>query len=170
MIILYATMMADENMLINGKRLNKYFDNDYLANKIVVMDEDYYLKYGHEYEDTRIILVGKNNISNELDVEYHENIYKLANSKYFKDKELYIVGSKKLLKEAIPLATKLVFNIVNNYLKETDITSLPFPQYDYENWKHKKGELITPSITKIELDRINPYGHKKEKVKKRVKK
>ena len=106
MIIIYATMMADEKMLLNDKRLNIKLDNVYLENKIVVMDEEYYFKYGSEYENIRLILVTKNKLSKNLDVECYDNIYKLANSKKFKDKELYIVGSTKLIKEANPLSEK----------------------------------------------------------------
>ena len=167
MIIIYATTLADENMLVNNKRLNIKLDNKYLENKILLMDEEYYLNYGYQYENARIILIGKNNLSKELDVEYHENIYKLANSKYFKEKELYIVGSNKLMQEAIPIADKIVLNIINKYLENTDIVSQPFPKYDYNNWQLNKGNLITPITTRVELDRINPYGYK---IKKRVKK
>ena len=169
MIVLYATMMADEKMLINDKRLNIKLDNHYLENKIIVMDEEYYLEHGYEYENIRIIIVGKNNLSKELDIEYHENIYKLANSKYFKDKELYIVGSSELLKQAIPLSDKMELNIVDMYLEENDKTAMPFPKYDYQNWKYTKSDMITPRITKVILDRVNPYGYN-EKTKKRVKK
>lgn len=167
MIIIYATMMADENMLINDKRLNIKLDNMYLENKIAVMDEEYYLNYGYQYDNIRIIVVGKNNISNSLDVEYHENIYKLANSNSFKEKELYIVGSNKLIKEAIPLADKMVLNIIDKYITDSDKTSLPFPKYDNSNWKINHGDTITPITTRVELDRIHPYGYK---TKKRVKK
>lgn len=167
MIIIYATMMADEKMLVNDKRLNIKLDNKYLENKTLVMDEEYYLNYGHQYNTNRIILIGKNNMSNELDVEYHENIYKLANSKYFKDKELYLVGGNQLIKEAIPLVDKMIFNIIDKYLEESDITSHSFPKYDYPNWQLNQGDLITPITTRVVLDRINPYGYKP---KKRVKK
>lgn len=167
MVIIYANMLADEKMLINDKRINIKLDNHYLENKIVVMDEEYYLNHGYEYENIRIILVGKNNLANELDVEYHENIYKLANSAYFKDKELYIVGSNELIKQAIPIADKMELSITNMYLKDNDKTSLSYPKYDYQNWKYDKSEMITPITTKLTLNRINPYGFKS---KKRVKK
>lgn len=170
MLIIYATMLADEKMKINNKRLNIELDNDYLANKIVVMDEDYYLNHAHEFNDIRIIVVGKNNASKELDIEYHQNIYKLANSKYFMDKELYIVGSNKLIKEAIPLCDKMIFNIINTNIEETDKTTISFPKYDFNNWRLFKGEQVTPTATRITLNRINSYDYKQNKVKKRLKK
>ena len=171
MVIIYATIMADEKMFVNNERLNIKLDNHYLENKILVMDKDYYLNYGYQYESNRIIVIGKTNLSNELDVEYHENIYKLTNSKYFKDQELYIVGSNKLIKEAIPLSEKMIFNIIDKYLEDSDITSLSFPKYDYPNWQLIQGDLITPITTRVILGRINPYGYKElNKPKKRVKK
>ena len=167
MVVIYATLLADEKMLVNKQRINIKLDNDYLENKILVMDEEYYLKYGYQYDNIRTIIIGKNNLSKQLDVEYHENIYKLVNSKYFKDKELYIVGSNKLIKETIPLSEKMTLNIYDKYLDNTDISSLPFPTYDYNNWKLERADLITPKVTRLTLNRINTYDYKP---KKRVKK
>lgn len=170
MITIYATMMADEKMLINDKIINKIIDNIYFENKIIVMDEEYYFKYAGEFDNTRIIVISNNKLSQELDVECYENIYKIANSKYFKEKELYIIGSNKLIKEAIPLATKMEFNIVDMYLKDDDKVSNPFPKYDNQNWQYKSADIINPRITRIVLERINPYNFKPNNPKKRVKK
>lgn len=150
MVIVYATMSADTTILNNDKLVRSEHYSDYLRNKIVVMDEEFYLKHIEELGIFRTIVVGNSNLETKFDVESYDSIYKVINSKVFNNKELYVIGSDKFVKETIPMANKMIFDIVDEF---QEFSTSKFPNYNVGEFEVSRAIRVNPSITRIVMDR-----------------
>ncbi len=146
MLIVYATMQSDYAMENSYRRLNPIFDNEKLQNKIVVTNEEYFFRNIDYLNNIRIILITKNNLSKTIDVECFKSLNHLINNNLFDDKELYLIGDYKFLKEALFYADKIITNIVDDKI---DNPTKYFPNIDENIWQLTKIKEETPRINKL---------------------
>ena len=174
MVYLYATMNQSEAYLKNGKRLNPTLDNLFLEDKVVVMDEDFYIRFALDFKKVRIITVGDNDLSRFCEVESYKTIESVINSPEFKSKEkdLYFMGNYKFLQQVVPYAGGIVANIVDDQDVE-QVGNIYFTNFDDHNFENIKATQVYPKITRITNLRVATYGSTKKqagKVRKKTKK
>lgn len=165
MVYIYATMNQKESYLKNGKRLAPVLDNLYLEDKIVVMDEEFYLRFGYDFKTMRIITVGQKDLSKNFDVESYKDVKSVLNAKEFKNqkKDLYFMGNSKFLHQVVPYTNAIVANIVDDNDVE-QIGNIYFPKFDFHNFTNIKTKEVTPKIIRITNLRVAPYNTKEQKL------
>lgn len=147
MLIVYATIQADNGIEQKDKKVHPSLDKHNLENKIVVMDEEYFLSHVEEFNNMRVILITKSNIDKSIDVECYPNLESLVNNSAFDNRELYIVGGYKLLKEGMKYADTIINNYVSN--NDLEIPTLYFPNIDVTKWALIKVKEETPKVLKL---------------------
>ena len=147
MLIVYATIQADNGIEQNDKIVHPSLDKYNLENKIVVMDEEYFLNHIEHFNKMRVILITKSNIDESIDVECYPNLESLVNNPAFNDRELYVVGGYKLLKESMKYADRIINNYVSN--NDLEIPTLYFPNIDITKWELIKIKEETPKVLKL---------------------
>lgn len=166
MVYLYATMNQSEAYLKKGKRLDPKLDNAYLKNKVVVMDEEFYIRFAPDFDsNVRIITVGENDLSRICDVESYKTIESIVNSPVFKSKEkdLYFMGNYKFLQKVVPYAGGIVANIIDDQNTE-EIGNIYFPSFDDHNFENIKADRLSDKITRITNLRVAAYGTTKKQI------
>lgn len=174
MVYLYATMTNSEYYLKGGKRLDPELDNSYLRGKVVVMDEEFFLRFALDFKNVRIVTIGKNDLSNHFDVESYKDVNSVIESFRIlnKEKDLYFMGKPEFLKQVVPYAGGIVVNIVDDYVENID--NIYFPNFDSHNFKTIKKSRVSsqihPNILRVTSLRVFPYGYKDKIPKKRQRK
>lgn len=163
MVYIYATMNQNRSYLKNGKRLEPLLDNLFLEDKIVVMDEEFYLRFGYDFKTMRIITVGDNNLSEHLDVESYKNVKSVLNAPEFKNqtKDLYFMGNYNFLHQVVPYASAIVANIVDDNDVE-QVGNIYFTKFDDHNFVNIKVKEISPKIMRVTNLRVAPYNVKEK--------
>lgn len=162
MIIIYATINKQGIVSSNNKRLNVSLDNIYLNDKIVVMDKEYYFENISDFENIKVVTISNEKLDTYFKVTNFNSLETLYKTDFNKNNELFIIGSDKLITKAVPLATKIILNVID---MPVDNPTKYLPEYDYHNWMIVNKTQSAPGVNTITMDRIYEYGSKKKKIK-----
>lgn len=139
MLIVYAVMDRNKVVEDNDKRLNVELDRKNLNKKNVLMDYEYFIKHGKEYNNSYVTVIGNSDIDNNLDDMFKQEMFK---------KDFYVVGSNTFLESIANYIDEALIYVVKDKVNNP---TLVFPDIINEDYIVDDVMSIQEDIVKMDL-------------------